>query len=178
MQLQIQQNNNFMRYYYKILFAFATFFLIDNQSIWADNILGIVVTKFEKVEFFDTLSTIGRLEVDGDNLWVVSKAGERLISFPIVVGLRVGVGNISDEIDGVRTLKGDKAYISYSQSSDIITIKGLEQPVTAQIFDMGGHRIVAVPLQVGDIQQINTNQFTPGVYILQIDNQVFKLIKK
>jgi hypothetical protein len=167
-----------MRHYYKILFAFVTSFLIDNQSIWADNILGIVVTKFEKVEFFDALSAIGRLEVDGDNLWVVSKDNERLMSFPIAVGLRVGVGNISDEIDGVRTLKGDKVSISYSQSSDMITIKGLEQPVTAQIFDMSGHRIVAVPVQVGGVQQINTNQFTPGVYILQIDNQVFKLIKK
>ena len=144
----------------------------------ADNVQGIVISHFDKVEIQKAISAIGRLEVDGDQLWLVSKAQERLGSYPIITGLRVSIEEINEESTDIHTIAKGNVSIRFSGTADVITIDGLDHPTTVRIYSMSGQQQMAVPLQANRAQQIDAGSLATGVYILQIDNQVFKLLKK
>lgn len=152
--------------------------LFTAVAMKADNVPGIVISQFDKVETQKAISAIGRLEVDGDQLWLVSKTGERLGSYPIITGLRISVEEINDETTDIRTIVKGNVSIRFSGTADVITINGLDHPTTVRIYSMSGRQQTAVPLQANRTQQVDASSLQAGVYILQIDTTVFKLFKK
>ena len=152
--------------------------LVLNTPIKAQTLQGVVISHFENVELQKAIASVGHLEVDNDMLYLVSKEGTRLGATRIEVGLRISFEKIEDETNDVTTIKGKTLRISFCQSSNMITIQGIDHFTTAHIYSMNGQQQMVIPLESEKAQQVDVSSLNKGIYILQIDTQVFKLLKK
>lgn len=165
-----------MKYIFNICMAVIVSLLMITQ-VKAQNQPGVVISQFGKMELHKAIANIGRLDVEGDIIYLVSKEGERLGFAKIEVGLCISFEEIDEETTDITTLKGTNLCISFRQSSDIIMIQGLNHDTTARIFTPNGQLISTTALSSGN-NRINVHSVKQGIYLLQIDTQVFKLIKK
>lgn len=158
------------------LFIVILISLCHTALISAETEKSVIIKKFEAVELQQALSVVGRLEVEGDMVYLVSNEGERLGGTALEQGLKISFEEIEEQATGVETVKSRD--ISFSTSSDIITIEGLKNASIARIYYSNGQVALKKALRGTETEQINISQLKAGVYILQIETQIFKLIKK
>ncbi len=170
-----------MKKMYQIYVVFTIISILmtcQARAMKSDFTKGIVISQFDKVEQMKALSVIGKLEVKDDKLFLVSKKGEQLASFPIREGLRISIEDINDENTGVRDIANSNVRVRFSTREDIIHIDGLNHFTTAHIYSLNGQQQMVIPLESNKTQQVDVSSLKKGIYILQIDTQVFKLLKK
>ena len=157
-----------------ILFVAAAFCL--STAVRAE--YAITVSNFTNIEWQEALASIGRLDISGDNLYLVSKDGVRLGSTKIEKGLKIEFGDVDDDLLSVPSTKQGGNKLAFSVEGDHIKVSGLTQPTVARIFSANGLLVECVTLAADREEKLDIASLQKGIYILQINTEILKLQKK
>lgn len=166
-----------MKQNFKLL-AIILICMCNLTLISANSEKGVIVSKYNAIELKQALSAVGRLEVEGDMIYLVSNKGQRLGGTALEQGLKISFEEMEEQMTDVGTIKSKDIKIRFSSSSDIITIEGLKKSATARIYYLNGQTALKKTMRGDETEQINISQLKSGVYILQIESHIFKLTKK
>lgn len=161
---------------YIIIFLCSVLSCLNNASLWAEQ--AISVLRFNQIEFQEALASIGRLEVAGDNLYLVDKDGVRIGSSKIECGLKIACGDVDDELLSVSNIAKRTDGLTFSVSGDDVRVGGLLQPTVARLFSVDGRLVVITVLSSVPEAQLSLAALSKGIYILQINTSIFKIQKK
>ena len=138
----------------------------------------ITVSKFTNIEWQEALASIGRLEMSGDNLYLVNKEGVRLGSTKIEKGLKIEFGDVDDDLLSVPSATENRKTLAFFVEGDHIRVGGLTQPTVARIFSTNGLLVKSTTLAADREEVLDIASLQKGIYILQINTEILKLQKK
>lgn len=153
----------------------AAFFCLSNT---ARAEFAITMSKFSNIERQEALASIGRLEMSGENLYLVSKEGVLLGSTKIEKGLKIEFGDVDDDLLSVPSTTEGVNKIAFSIEEDYIRVSGLTQPTVVRIFSTNGLLVKSIMLAADREENIDLASLHKGIYILQINTEILKLQKK
>lgn len=81
-------------------------------------------------------------------------------------GTQTGIGSVKDDAEGV---------ISISRRGDVIVIEGVEGSAHVGLFDTAGRQMMSRTIR--GCAEISTADLKDGVYIMRVNNKVFKFSK-
>lgn len=146
------------------------------ESAWAEQ--AITVSRFNHVEYREALASIGRLEVNGNILYLVDKDGQRIGSATIEPGLKLEIGDVDESLLSLGDATKATDRLKISIDGDNVCIGGLQQSAMARVFSIGGGLVMSEILNPRPEARLSLAALSNGIYILQINTNIFKIHKK
>ena len=159
-----------------LLFLFAVFFGVSPMMAQEHSL--VTIHRLSGNDLQVAISSLGKLTFDGDAVCLISKSDEVLACEP-----RCNMKSISfvdaEIVEAVSNLQNNNFQITVfpNPTVDIIHIQGLEAPATLRIFDLQGK--ICKTFFIKDTESTcNIADVPQGVYYLQINTNILKLIKQ
>lgn len=136
---------------------------------------GIKVKYYTGTEQQFNIALTGKLYFSGDNLIVKQDVNSSETSLPISIIQKI---TFTDYILAASEIGQNKANLKLfpNPTSDSFTIAGVQQKLALNIYSLSG-QLVHTQTYVPD-SKIDISKLESGVYLVQINNVTFKLIKK
>lgn len=134
---------------------------------------GLIIEKLSGGDYQKALSAVGRLEISGDKLVVKSLTGEELSQMSLTDVRKITFGEVEDEATGL---------ISLVESAE--GVKVFPNPAADFIEVQGGNGLVSILSLTGEVKLqstasvISLKGLAQGAYLVLVNNQIFKIIKK
>ncbi len=159
-----------------ILILCSLFSYIGKVPAWAEQV--IIVSYFNHIEFQEALASIGRLEVCGDDLYLVDKGGQRMGSARIESGMKLKFGDVDESLLGINNAAHATQRLLFSIDGDYVCIDGLQQPTVVRVFGIDGGLVMSDTIYPESEVKLSLATLSNGIYILQINTCIFKIQKK
>ncbi len=150
-----------------MVFFFSVFFSYAQS--------GIKIKYYDGTEQQYNVAETGKLYFSGDNLMIKQNATASETSLPISIIRKITFSEFTLAANEVGENKAN-LKISPNPASEYFTISGLKQKSLLKIYSMSGqivHSENYVPNTSVDVSKLKS-----GIYLVQINNVTFKLIRK
>ncbi len=129
------------------------------------------VEQIQASDFAVTVQTIGKLVINGTTLEFYDRQGTLIHSAGMETIGAITFEDTSTAIDNVFT--GDRFIVYPNPTTSTLTVKGLDPSATLRLYSTNGQLVKSV---VGNT--MNVKNVSNGIYILQCENQIVKIIKQ
>jgi len=152
----------------KKIFLLGFALLAVGQLMMAQS-FNMIVLKADGNETQYAVSDVQKIVFDNSTMTVELKSGENVAD----------VTRVSfKDATGVETLKPESSVSVFPNPvQETLTVKGVKKGAVINVFDMSGGLLQTVTTQE-NTANINVSSLQKGVYLLQVDKQVVKFIKK
>lgn len=161
----------------KVIDIFEKMLLVILLLTGAKNVAAqhVIISTLNGAELQAALDLVGRLEVSDGKLRLVSTEGEVLGETSIAAGCKIDFSG--DVPSGVNKISEDNAKVRIK--CDNVVIESIPNSTTLRIYTIEGKLIHSWLLKPSaDTQQISLSDLTAGIYLLQVNTQIFKIIKR
>ena len=137
--------------------------------LFANQELQLVTLSADGTETTYTLSNVQKIVFENNTMTVVMKSGSdatgiTCISFSDYVG-----------IENPKTVTSISVFPNPVQT--FLTVAGADKNTKINLYDINGRLLKSIPAK-DDSTEINVSSLTPGLYLLQVGEQVIKFIKQ
>jgi len=150
-------------------------------------LLGLVLLAAGQLLFAQSFKMITLSSDGGKATYLVSDVQKIVFdqgNSTMTINMKAGsdVTNITsvsfEEVTGIETLKPESTISVFPNPvQETLTVKGVKKDAKITLYDMSGGLLQTVTSQE-NITNINVSSLQQGVYLLQVDKQVIKFIKK
>ncbi len=152
-----------------ITVAIAAASLMSQHANATDNLVVKTRSNSSKI----ALDDIKGLKFSGEKMFVYTQSSDTPVEFNLVdiVSLKFA----PDGTQGIESTTADKQKINICYSNGVLSAKGVSKAKTA-IYSINGQREIAI--NSWDGSAVSLDNLTNGVYVLTVNNQTFKFVKK
>ena len=154
----------------KIKFIFTALLALNIGVLSATEPHLIILNSSNKTSV--PLNQIKRLSFTDEGMEII---GNRVQLIPFSEITSIGFDFNTDS--GINKLYSNENFnkLSFHICNQTISIKGLEDKVSVEIYSISGEKLISIHQYNGE--DINISELSNGVYIMKIGNQIFKFIK-
>lgn len=145
----------------------------------------VYVQSLSQTELMQVASSIGKMTFEDGHLVVYGTNHVQLLSVELTEDCRIIVGDKSVDINGEefeistdsKNVKQNFISVYPNPATDNITIEGVTNGSPIMLISMNGE-IISRKIVKQAVEMLNVSTLASGMYLLVINNQVIKLIKK